>query len=396
MCQAVPPQVFGLVGRIDDGVWQAVFAVEVFGLVAKRVGLDQQIASGVVAGLPRAAVGVGRLGHQRGRQMMFVSDLAPERVGFFNQPREVVVFEGQRVVIGQYQPRYIAVFVDIDGVVFATVITAGSDATVFVVMNFQFAAQHINGPRGALFKVIPVMVMLAIAGPVFDHAGLAVDGFPAVVTVKAQCIAVAGHHAVGVREAANGIAIAVVDVTELAVVVVVVTREGFNSFLVDDALHRRQPSQRVLVLQVHMHITGGADVGQGAFLGTAEMQVMTECIFDALQRNRLAVVRHFAEVEEDVVLSLQHVVAALRADQVHLLVRVVDTVTGLDIDEGHTAPLIVDEVNKAAISAQALLPGQHPAFAQDAVDIQVAGVKARPFNGHQSRQCKVGFTLFKQ
>ncbi|WP_457791819.1 hypothetical protein [Pseudomonas syringae] len=50
--------------------------------------------------------------------------------------------------------------------------------------------------------------------------------------------------------------------------------------------------------------------------------------------------------------------------------------TKLDIDEALFAPLIVDEVNKAAISAQALLPGQHPAFAQTLNDIQVAGVKA--------------------
>ncbi|RMQ99069.1 hypothetical protein ALP93_200027 [Pseudomonas syringae pv. helianthi] len=35
--QVVPPQVSGFVGRIDDGVWQAIFAVEVFGLLAQRI-----------------------------------------------------------------------------------------------------------------------------------------------------------------------------------------------------------------------------------------------------------------------------------------------------------------------------------------------------------------------
>ncbi|RMO77509.1 hypothetical protein ALQ34_200058 [Pseudomonas syringae pv. maculicola] len=33
--QGVPPQVFGLERRVDDGVRQAIFAVEVFGLVAQ-------------------------------------------------------------------------------------------------------------------------------------------------------------------------------------------------------------------------------------------------------------------------------------------------------------------------------------------------------------------------
>ncbi len=147
---------------------------------------------------------------------------------------------------------------------------------------------------------------------------------------------------------------------------------------------------------MHMNITGGADVGQSTFLGTAEMQVMTQCVFDALQRDRFVVVRHFPKVEENVVPSLQQVVAALRAYQVHLLVRVVNALPGLDIDEGHTTALIVDEVNETAVSAQALLPRQYPALAQDAVNVQVTGVKARPLDGHKSRQGKVGFIRFKQ
>ncbi|RMV27863.1 hypothetical protein ALP12_200229 [Pseudomonas savastanoi pv. phaseolicola] len=119
-------------------------------------------------------------------------------------------------------------------------------------MNFQFTPEHIDGPRRTLLKVITVIEMFTIAGPVLDHARLVINGFPAVVTVQAQGVAVAGHHAVGVGKAASGIAITVINVTELAVVVVVVTNEGFNSFLIDDPLHRRQPAQRVLILQMHM------------------------------------------------------------------------------------------------------------------------------------------------
>jgi hypothetical protein len=54
--QAVPPQVFGLVRRVDDGVRQAVVAVEVFGLVAEGVGFGDEVALVVVAGSPDAAV----------------------------------------------------------------------------------------------------------------------------------------------------------------------------------------------------------------------------------------------------------------------------------------------------------------------------------------------------
>jgi hypothetical protein len=46
--QAVPPQVFGLVRRVDDGVRQAVVAVEVFGLVAEGVGFGDEVAFVVV------------------------------------------------------------------------------------------------------------------------------------------------------------------------------------------------------------------------------------------------------------------------------------------------------------------------------------------------------------
>jgi hypothetical protein len=53
--QRVPPQVFGFVGSVDDGVRQAVVAVQVFGFVAQRVDFGDEVALGVVAGFPGAA-----------------------------------------------------------------------------------------------------------------------------------------------------------------------------------------------------------------------------------------------------------------------------------------------------------------------------------------------------
>ena len=45
--QGVPPQVFGLVGCIDDGVRQAVVAVEVFGSVTEGVDFGDEVSFGV-------------------------------------------------------------------------------------------------------------------------------------------------------------------------------------------------------------------------------------------------------------------------------------------------------------------------------------------------------------
>ncbi|MCY1180464.1 hypothetical protein D9M73_209090 [compost metagenome] len=114
-------------------------------------------------------------------------------------------------------------------------------------------------------------------------------------------------------------------------------------------------------MQVHAGAASGADVGQRALRGTGEMQEVAEGIFDALQRHRAVVVRHFTEVEEQVVQRLQEVVAALGAHQVHLLVRVVDALARLQGDERDFTALVVGQVDEAAAPAQALLPGQHPA-----------------------------------
>ncbi|SFH97806.1 hypothetical protein SAMN05444062_1274, partial [Pseudomonas syringae] len=49
---------FGLERRVDDGVRQAVLTVEVFGLVAQRIDLGNEVAFGILAGIPSATVGV--------------------------------------------------------------------------------------------------------------------------------------------------------------------------------------------------------------------------------------------------------------------------------------------------------------------------------------------------
>jgi hypothetical protein len=54
--QAVPPQVFGFMRRVDDGVWQTVVAVEVLGFVAEGIDFGDEVALVVVAGSPDAAV----------------------------------------------------------------------------------------------------------------------------------------------------------------------------------------------------------------------------------------------------------------------------------------------------------------------------------------------------
>ncbi|RMW11717.1 hypothetical protein ALO97_200081 [Pseudomonas syringae pv. tagetis] len=168
-----------------------------------------------------------------------------------------------------------------------------------------------------------------------------------------------------------------------------VLNEGFDSLVVDDAFDRTQARRHFIVMQMHAYTARGADVGQRPLLGTGEMQEVTECVFDTIQRNRFVVVRHFAEVEEDVVQRLQQVVTTLRADQINLFVRVVDALAGRYVHERNGAALVIRKVEEAAALAQALLPRQHPAFAEYAVDIQIAGVKTRPFDGHQARQAEV-------
>lgn len=114
--QGVPPQVFGLAGCIDDGVWQAVVAVEVFGFIAQGVDFGDQVALGVIAGLPGAAVQESRFGDQRSAEVVLVFDLATQWIGFFKQTRKVVVLEPQPVAIRQLETGHVAGFVEVDSV----------------------------------------------------------------------------------------------------------------------------------------------------------------------------------------------------------------------------------------------------------------------------------------
>ncbi|MNM23308.1 hypothetical protein D3C81_337060 [compost metagenome] len=394
--QGVPPQVFGLVGRVDDGVRQAVVAVEVFGFIAQGVDFGDQVALGVIAGLPGAAVEEGRFGDQGSAEVVLVFDLATQRVGFFKQTRKVIVLEPQPVAIRQLETGHVAGFVEVDGVLLTAEVATGNHAAIVVVVDLQLAPQRVSGPRGAVLEVVAVVKVFAIAGPVLHHTQLAFKGFPAVMTAQAQGVAVAGHHTIGVAETAHRIAVAIDHLDELAVVVIAVLHQGFNRHVVDDALDVGQAPQRVVIVQVHANTASGADVGQPAFCRTGEMQVMPKGIFQALQRNIAVVVRHLAEVEEQVVEGLQQVVAAFGADQVELLIGVIDAIAGLHIHKGHAAPLVIREVDEAAASAQALLPRQYPAFAEHAVDSQIAGIEARPFNRHEPRQRKVGFSRLEQ
>ena len=78
--------------------------------------------------------------------------------------------------------------------------------------------------------------MFAVTGPVLDHARLAVDGFPVVVTTQPERVAVARHHAFGVAETTHRIAVAIDDFGELAVVVVAILDQRFDALVGDHAL----------------------------------------------------------------------------------------------------------------------------------------------------------------
>ncbi|MNZ97077.1 hypothetical protein D3C78_1163000 [compost metagenome] len=246
--ERVPPQVFGFVVSVDDGVRQAIFAVEVFGFVAQRIGFGNQQAFGVVTGLPHAAIGETGFGDQRSGQMVLVTDRAPQRVGFFDQPGEVVVLERQAVAVGQADADQVADLIEIHGVAFATKVAAGDDPVVGVVVNLQLAAKHVGGPTGALLEVIAEMIVFAVAGPVLDHPRLTVLGFPAVLAGQAEGVAVAGHDSVVIAEVTHGIAVAVDHFGQLAVVVVAVLHQGFDRDLFDNALDVSQTPKGVVVV----------------------------------------------------------------------------------------------------------------------------------------------------
>jgi hypothetical protein len=72
--------------------------------VAQRVDFGDEVALGVVADFPGAAVGVVDLGDQGRQVVILVFDLAPERVGFFQQSRVFVALELDDIAVGQCEP----------------------------------------------------------------------------------------------------------------------------------------------------------------------------------------------------------------------------------------------------------------------------------------------------
>ncbi|MNV67604.1 hypothetical protein D3C71_1604100 [compost metagenome] len=216
--------------------------------------------------MPGAAIRITDLGHQRRQVVIRVSDLAAQRVGLFEQAGELVVLERETVAVRQGQADHVALLVQLDGVAFATVVTAGEHAVIGVVLHFQLAAEHVGGPAGAAIEVVAEVVVLAVAGPVFDHTWLVAQGLPTVVAAQPQRVAVGHHQAVGVAEAAHGVAVAVDHRAQLAVFVVAVLGKRFHRFVVHHALDVGQAAQRVVVVQVHADAAGGADVGQCFFI----------------------------------------------------------------------------------------------------------------------------------
>ncbi|MNM91147.1 hypothetical protein D3C81_1034370 [compost metagenome] len=99
--QGVPPQVLGLVVGIDDGVRQAIVAVQVLGQLAQGINLGEQVALVVVTRLPGAAVRVADLGHQGGQVVVFVGDLAAQWVRLFEQTGKFVVREAEPIAVRQ-------------------------------------------------------------------------------------------------------------------------------------------------------------------------------------------------------------------------------------------------------------------------------------------------------
>ncbi|MNN29762.1 hypothetical protein D3C81_1433790 [compost metagenome] len=204
---------------------------------------------------------------------------------------------------------------------------------------------------------------------------MAIDDLPEVLADQAKGIGVAAHQAVGVGKRAGGIAVAVGHLGELPLVVVAITHQGLDGCVGNDALDRGQSAKGGLVVQVQPYAAWCADVGEAAVGVVGEVQVVAQCVFQALQGHLLVVVGYFAEVEKQVVERLQEVMATEGAHQRQLLVWVVDALARLDIGERNTAPLVVLEVHEAPIAAQALLPGQGPAAPEHAAGIEVAGVE---------------------
>ena len=88
------------------------------------VEFGEQVDLVVVARLPSAAIGVAELGHQRGQVMVFIGDLAVQRIDFFEQTGVLVVDEGQKVAIGQVQADHVALPVQFESIALTAILTA--------------------------------------------------------------------------------------------------------------------------------------------------------------------------------------------------------------------------------------------------------------------------------
>ncbi|MNE23496.1 hypothetical protein D3C80_1167520 [compost metagenome] len=86
---------------IDDGVRQAIVAVQILSELAQGIGFGKQVALVVVTSLPGAAVRVAGLGHQGGQVVVFVGDLAAQWVRLFEQTGKFVVREAEPIAVRQ-------------------------------------------------------------------------------------------------------------------------------------------------------------------------------------------------------------------------------------------------------------------------------------------------------
>ncbi len=189
-------------GSVDDGVRQAVFAVEVFGLMAQCVDFSDKVAPVVVMSFPDGPVRVGDLFDQCGLVVMPIARGSAQRVGLCGEARQLVVLKAQLVAVGQCQAGDVAGVVQRDVVVLATEVGAGYHAAILVVGHFGMAAQYIRHPRLMRHQIVIEMEVLAVAGPVFDHPRFVADNFPAILASKPQCVGVSVHQPVGVTEVA--------------------------------------------------------------------------------------------------------------------------------------------------------------------------------------------------
>lgn len=174
---------------------------------------------------------------------------ATQRVDFLNQARVLVVFECQLVAVGQRQADDVAEIIQRNCVLFTTEVAASGDAAIGVVVNPRLATQYVCDAGSARLEVVVKIEMFAVAGPVLDHAWLAVNGFPAVFAGEAERGAVPRHNAIGVAEITQSVAVAITDLAQLAVVVVAISDQSFERLVTDDAFDLGEATEGVVVVR---------------------------------------------------------------------------------------------------------------------------------------------------